>query len=66
MPFFLVLICLNELKRRDRVPIPSADIDSLATPPDDPYAKFGGEEGDETTETEAGAPTTGTKPAPNG
>ena len=39
MPFFLALICLNEVKRRQRVPIPT-ELDALATPPEDPYDRF--------------------------
>jgi hypothetical protein len=66
MPFFLVLICLNEVKKRDRVPIPSTDIDALATPPEDPYAQFGGEEGDDAREAEAGTSTTGNDRSQNG
>jgi hypothetical protein len=37
MPFFLALICLNEVKKRERVEPPKADIDSLAAPAEDPY-----------------------------
>jgi hypothetical protein len=48
MPFFLALICLNEVKRRQRVAIPT-ELDALATPAEDPYGRFpdsesGGEE----------------------
>ncbi len=39
MPFFLALICLNEVKRRERIPIPT-ELDALATEPEDPYARF--------------------------
>jgi hypothetical protein len=39
MPFFLALICLNEVKRRERVPIPT-ELDALAPEPEDPYARF--------------------------
>jgi hypothetical protein len=63
MPFFLVLICLNEAKKRDRVPLPGADLDALATPPEDPYARFDGDEDREALEqADAGASTTGTQP----
>jgi hypothetical protein len=40
MPFFLVLICLKEVRRPERVEIPSTTIEALATTPDDPYARF--------------------------
>ncbi len=48
MPFFLVLLCLNELKKKERPQLPTG-MDALASEPDDPYARVQ-ETGTDTTE----------------
>jgi hypothetical protein len=66
VPFFLVLICLNERVKRERVPLPSADIQALAAPAEDPYAKFDGDpDGEEQEPADANAPPTGASSHPN-
>ena len=60
MPFFLALICLNEVKKRDkRAIMKHPDIEALATPAEDPYARF--ESPAEDAPVEAEAETTGSR-----